>query len=80
MSLLLSYLSTSTEEEATQMLPAFYVNLDPSRLPDEDHFDTESSSPETKNDIFRAYHSLVALHAINFPSAIGPDIWPRAWP
>ncbi|KAJ7908474.1 hypothetical protein B0H13DRAFT_2331341 [Mycena leptocephala] len=58
MSLLLSYLSTSTEEEATQMLPAFYANLDPSRLPDEDHFDTESSSPETKNDIFRAYHSL----------------------
>ncbi|KAJ7846524.1 hypothetical protein B0H13DRAFT_2407838 [Mycena leptocephala] len=79
-SLLLSYLSASTEEEATQMLRAFYANLDPSRLPDEDHFDTESPSPETENTIFRAYQSLVALHAINFPSAIGPNIWPRAWP
>ncbi|KAJ7136191.1 hypothetical protein C8R46DRAFT_1361914 [Mycena filopes] len=77
---MLQHLPGATEEQAILMLPVFYANLDPLRVPDEYHYDTEAPSAEAQNNIVRAFQSLGALYAIRFPSAIGVDLWPRAWP
>ncbi|KAJ7168025.1 hypothetical protein C8R46DRAFT_1350890 [Mycena filopes] len=77
---LLAYLANTTEEESIWMLPVFYANLDPARVPDEDHYDTEAPPPDVVDAIQRAFQSLHAIYIIRFPNSIGVDLWPRAWP
>ncbi|KAJ6574342.1 hypothetical protein B0H19DRAFT_1063317 [Mycena capillaripes] len=75
-----TYLTTATEEQAILLLPVFYTNLDPGVIPDLDQFDTENPSAHVENCIGRAMLSLYSLYSIQFPTSIGPDIWPRVFP
>ncbi|KAJ7020932.1 hypothetical protein C8F04DRAFT_276660 [Mycena alexandri] len=61
------------------MIPAFYFNLDPNDIPDENGFDPETMSPATESAIERAWSSIQSLYIIDFPLGIGTDAWPRVW-
>ncbi|KAJ7430749.1 hypothetical protein B0H11DRAFT_2134272 [Mycena galericulata] len=74
------YLTTVTEEQRVFLLPVFYINLDLAGIPDEGQFNTENPPADAESRIGRALISLQSLYVIEFPTSIGPDIWPRVWP
>ncbi|KAJ7642604.1 hypothetical protein DFH06DRAFT_603600 [Mycena polygramma] len=62
------------------MLPVWYTNLDPAHIPNPHDFDRDDLYADAEGCISRAMVSLQTLYATTFPTSIGLDIWPRAWP
>ncbi|KAJ6505809.1 hypothetical protein C8R47DRAFT_1066689 [Mycena vitilis] len=61
------------------MLPVWYTNLDPTLIPNPQHFDTPNPSLDVEGSIARAILSLETLYMTTFPTSVGPDLWPRVW-
>ncbi|KAF8195237.1 hypothetical protein K438DRAFT_801847 [Mycena galopus ATCC 62051] len=72
-------------DEAIDLLPVFYANLDPSLIPSLDVLDNITGTLTHLPCIENASTSLSALSANSvvrnplFPLAAAPDFWPRIW-
>ncbi|KAJ7676657.1 hypothetical protein DFH06DRAFT_1317276 [Mycena polygramma] len=63
--------------ERVGLLPVFYLNLDPGRMPSADQIDR--FTPTTRTDITSAAFSLVTILQIDAPRAVALEMWPRIW-
>ncbi|KAJ7513053.1 hypothetical protein B0H11DRAFT_2268030 [Mycena galericulata] len=70
-------MSRIPSDDRVHLLPVFYANLDPTRIPSSD--DLESFHPETRTNIRSAAAVLVEILQIRFALDISVDIWPRIW-
>ncbi|KAJ7657699.1 hypothetical protein DFH06DRAFT_453167 [Mycena polygramma] len=77
---ILQGVSDAQKKTLVALLPVFYANLDPIKIPRDDELDALSTSEQ---DILRrAFLALraVSIHLLSFlPPAALPDLWPRAW-
>ncbi|KAJ6458846.1 hypothetical protein C8R47DRAFT_1328114 [Mycena vitilis] len=77
---ILQGVSEAQRKTLVALLPVFYANLDPTKIPGDDELDALSTSEQ---DILRrAFLALraVSIHLLSFlPPAALPDLWPRAW-
>ncbi|KAJ6484230.1 hypothetical protein C8R45DRAFT_1075429 [Mycena sanguinolenta] len=74
------HLATATEKQFIWMLPVFYINLDPTAIPDLDGFDTKAPSSDAVSVIGRAFMSLEEVSVMRFPESVGVYLWLRVWP
>ncbi|KAJ7623072.1 hypothetical protein DFH06DRAFT_1481832 [Mycena polygramma] len=74
-----THFKNATDEQKELLLPVWYTNLDPTLIPNPQHFDTPDPSTDAEGCIARAILSLETLYMTTFPTSVGPDLWPRVW-
>ncbi|KAJ7461206.1 hypothetical protein FB451DRAFT_1498452 [Mycena latifolia] len=66
--------------ELVPLLPAFYANLDPTRLPSPDIVDAMQVAGNHSNAVLAGMVSLQFIASLpKLPRGIYPELWPRAW-
>ncbi|KAJ7441532.1 hypothetical protein B0H11DRAFT_2204795 [Mycena galericulata] len=72
-----SFMEKHPEHRLFDLLPVYYVFLDPARIPSATLL--ESSSHDTLCTVETALLSIEAMFAIDSPPEAGADLWPRLW-
>ncbi|KAJ7500026.1 hypothetical protein FB451DRAFT_49220 [Mycena latifolia] len=66
--------------EIVPLLPIFYGNLDPARIPSAEMVEDMQIAGKHSNAVLAAMQSLQSISAMpKFPRGVYPELWPRAW-
>ncbi|KAJ7609886.1 hypothetical protein FB45DRAFT_1066448 [Roridomyces roridus] len=59
------------------LLPVFFVNLDPEKIPTAEDLDTSRRRPAIREEVLCALSALDAVLNLGAPEDVGPSLWPR---